>query len=505
MARIVEVERHITLDDYAEVAHLGYAVQQLRTEASRIVPRLQDRTIWMLNSTERGGGVAEMLPNIVGLLRDLGLTVEWAVLETDDAAFFPFTKRIHNLIHGAGEPRIEPDEQRVYDEVSRRNADALSRRIRPDDILIVHDPQPAAVGAMLKARLGMLAVWRCHIGLDEESDQTSAAWRFLQPYVCAYDRSVFTAPEYVPPYLAHRAAVIQPGIDPLSHKNRPLALHKLVGVLCDAGLQVPFGPVISPLFPEGARRLQPDGEWAPATTPEDIGLLFRPIVTQISRWDRLKGFVPLLRAFAELKRGGERFGRYRDERHRRLVETARLVLAGPEPTAVQDDPDAQEVVAELKTVYCDDLDPELQHDVVVLALPMGSRKHNALMVNALQRCSTIVVQNSVQEGFGLTATEAMWKRIPVLATRAVGLRQQIRDGLEGRLVEDAADTDELATVLHEMLGDEHARERWGQRAEQRVHDRFLLFSQVGRWLTLLEETVFARGARAGFPDVAARD
>lgn len=485
MVQHVEPNGRMSLADYAAVASLAPAVAELRVEAERLVPRLKERTVWMVNSTAQGGGVAEMLPTQIALLRELGVDTRWLVIETADPRFFPLTKRIHNLIHGEGDPELTAADRAVYDAVSRENATLLRREIREGDILIVHDPQPLGAGALLRQELDILAVWRCHIGLDEQLPATRAAWRFLEPYATVYDRAVFSAPEYIPSYLAGRSTVIHPAIDPLSHKNRDLSIHKLVGILCNAGLTEPLAPVITPPFDDLAQRLQADGSWAPATQPEDLGLLFRPIITQISRWDRLKGFAPLLHGFVKLKR--EYAGRSGlEERHARTLENVRLVLAGPEPAAVQDDPEAREVLEEIRGLYLA-LDPALQREVAVLTLPMASRKHNALMVNALQRCSTIVVQNSLREGFGLTATEAMWKGVPVLGTHAVGLRRQIRDGLDGRLVTDPEDADELARTLDEMLADEKARDAWGRSAAHRVYHEFLIFTQLRHWLETLAE------------------
>jgi trehalose synthase len=127
-----------------------------------------------------------------------------------------------------------------------------------------------------------------------------------------------------------------------------------------------------------------------------------------------------------------------------------------------------------------------------VALPMSSQKHNALLVNALQRCSDVVAQNSLQEGFGLTATEAMWKRVAVMGTRAAGLRQQIRHGLDGCLVENPEDPDEIARTLRDLLCDQRRREALAGSGQQRVHDQFLVFTHVRRWLEVLADVVRAR-------------
>lgn len=488
MAQLVEPRRHISLDDYEGVAHLNGAVRELRNEARRLLPALEGRRVWMVNSTQRGGGVAELLPPLLSLMRELGIDANWLVMETGTPEFFQLTKRLHNLIHGQGDVQLRPEDRELYDRVSRDTAEAISSRIAPQDILVAHDPQPMGAGAILRQTHDIAAIWRCHIGLDRDTPQTRTAWAFLGGCASAYDAAVFTAPEYIPSCLAGRATIIHPGIDPLSHKNRDLPIHKLVGILASGGLVAPFGPVLTPAFPEPARRLQDGGDWAPANEAEDLGLLFRPIVTQVSRWDRLKGFLPLMQGFAALKQ------RPRDgleERDRRTLELARLVLAGPDPAAIADDPEGREVLAELCGEYRR-LPAELREAIAIVSLPMSSRKHNALLVNALQRCSDIVAQNSLQEGFGLTATEAMWKRVAVMGTRAAGLRQQIRHGLDGCLVKNPEDPDEIAETLADLLCDQRRRESLARSGQQRVHDQFLVFTQVRRWLEVLVDVVRAR-------------
>jgi trehalose synthase len=278
--------------------------------------------------------------------------------------------------------------------------------------------------------------------------------------------------------------VIHPAIDPLSQKNRDLHTHGLAGILCNSALAPEHSPVLTPAFDLPAMRLMPDGSWAPPSRSDDIGMQSRPIVAQISRWDRLKGFAPLLDGFAQLKRRPQPQA---GELHRRRLAILRLVLAGPDPASVADDPEGLEVLEELRAKYLA-LEPGLQSDVVLLTLPMRSRKQNALMVNAIQRCASFVVQNSLQEGFGLTATEAMWKRTPVVGTQACGLRQQIRDGLDGRLVSDPTQPDAIAKVLDEMLVDRGARERMGRNGQRRVYEKFLIFTQLRHWLRTLAET-----------------
>jgi trehalose synthase len=496
MIEMVKLAPTITLDDYAAVAYLAGAVHELRSEAEAVLPRFKGRSVLMLNSTAQGGGVAEMMPRMVLLANELGVTTHWAVMGTERLEFFKLTKRLHNLIHGQGdgELALSDEDRKLYEEVSLGIAEQLRPHLKPGDVLIVHDPQPLAVGALLKRELAIHAVWRCHIGLDEDLPATRAAWSFLRRYTEAYDHAVFSAPEYIPKFLAGRSSIILPGLDPLSHKNRSLTPHKLTGILCNAGLAPEHAPVLTPPFSQPARRLQPNGEFGPATLPDEIGFLYRPIVAQISRWDRLKGFGPLLAGFVRLKQRLHAPGASLDARQRRRLEIVRLVLAGPDPNSVQDDPEGREVLEQLCRAYRA-LDSQVQKDIALLTLPMDSRKNNELIVNAIQRCASIVVQNSLREGFGLTVTEAMWKGTPVLGTEACGLRQQIRDGIDGRLVRNPEDPKEIADLLDEMLSDPLERDRWSRNAQKRVFTEFLVFAQMQHWLRVLAECL-ARGGRA---------
>jgi trehalose synthase len=481
--RFVDIHRHLHLDGYGADLHLRPSVEALRSTAAQM-PGLQGRTVYAVSSTAKGGGVAEMLPSQIGLLRDLGIDAQWIVIEPQEPAFFALTKRLHNAIHGGAPPRISEADRDLYARVSRDAADALAQHVTERDLLLVHDPQPAGAGALLQQRLGVRAVWRCHIGLDEQTDATRQAWEFLRPWLEPYARCVFSVAEYAPELARGRAVVIPPGIDPLSHKNRELSVHKLAGILENAGLVRSQQPMLYPPFDEPARRLGADGRFHAAGAMPDMGLLFRPIVTQISRWDRLKGFGPLLEGFVRLKRAGAAAAE--PKRARRRLELARLVLAGPDPDSIADDPEGRAVLEELKEHWLS-LDPEMQSDVALLSLPMGSLKHNALIVNALQRCSTVVVQNSLREGFGLTATEAMNKGLCVIATRAAGLRAQIEHGVHGWLIDDPEDPDEISDRLRAALADPMMRISLGRNARRRVGERYLIPAQLEAWLLLLQE------------------
>jgi trehalose synthase len=310
------------------------------------------------------------------------------------------------------------------------------------------------------------------------------AWEFLAPYAEAYTHAVFSAPEYVAPFFEGRSSIIYPALDPLTLKNRPLSVQEVVAVLERGGLLREPGPRVLPRFEQLARRMQHDGSFADALRPDDLGLLTRPVITQVSRWDRLKGFLPLMRGFVHYLRGLEEDPPADDVERRRLGLT-RLVLAGPDPDSVADDPEGGEVLEELRSEYMG-LDAGAQESIAIIALPMADPGQNALIVNALQRVSTLVAQNSIREGFGLTITEAMWKAVPVLTnSKACGPRQQVRDGVDGRMIGDPEDAGEIGRAIRVMLECTGRLTQWGLAGQRQVHDHFLIHAQLAHWVRLI--------------------
>ncbi|MGD1889259.1 MAG: glycosyltransferase [Cyclobacteriaceae bacterium] len=485
----VKIEPGVKLENYLAYASLAPRFNAFHNEAVLLRKALRKKKIWMVNSTEHGGGVAEMMPRMISLLRQLGLDADWVVMETNESQFFALTKNIHNLIHGQPGAEITAEDKALYDQINRDNARQMAEYVQKDDIVVVHDPQPAGMAQELKKMIDITAIWRCHIGLDYSNDSTEAAWSFLSPYLEAYDQYVFSSPEYIPEGLSGNVTLIHPSIDPLSHKNRPLSLHKLTGILGNAGLLTSDHPTLYPDYKHKVTRLKPDGTFGPARNGEDIGLLFRPILTQVSRWDKLKGFFSLLEGFVELKRNNQENGN-RSRNHNR-IRNARLVLAGPDPESVADDPEGKQVLKDLVDAYVQ-LPDDIKKDVVILTLPMKSAKENALIVNALQRSSYVVIQNSIQEGFGLTATEAMGKRIAVLASSACGLRNQVRNHIDGRLLHHPEDPSEVASHLEYLLNNPKVVEEMSFSAEKRVLDHFLIFQQLTNWLNVFHRAQLAK-------------
>jgi trehalose synthase len=432
---------------------------------------LDGRTVWTVNSTARGGGVAEMLRSLIGYVRGAGLDARWVVIG-GDAEFFRITKRLHNRLHGADDGGPLGEQERAhYERFTAAQAERLAQRLRPADVVLLHDPQTAGMIPRLVAQ-GVPVIWRAHIGLDMPNDLAREAWRFLIPYVERADAYVFSRPTHAWEGLDRaKLTVIAPSIDAFSPKNQAMAFTGVTAVLRASGLAADHHHPSRAVF----ERL--DGstgrvERSARMIEEHALRLDTPLVAQVSRWDRLKDPLGVLAGFVE---------------HVHADEDPHLLLAGPDVTAVADDPEGAEVLAEVEAAWRE-LPRAARRRVHLALLPMDDVDENAVIVNALQRRADVVVQKSIAEGFGLTVAEAMWKGRPVVATAVGGIQDQIEDGNTGLLVapHDLAAFGERVSAL---LADPHAAERMGVAAQACVRDRFLGPRHLGQYLELLERVV----------------
>lgn len=449
---------------------------RLRGALVRLRGVLGDRTVWTVNSTSTGGGVAEMLPRVLGYQWAAGIPSPWAVIEGDDR-FFAITKRLHHFLHGSpGDGgSLGPAEQAHYQDVLAANAESLRGKVRPGDIVVLHDPQTAGLVAPLRMA-GLTTVWRCHVGADHRDVYTDAAWSFLRPHLDAADAYVFSRPEYVPPPLAGgRVRISPPTIDPLSAKNQPLRPDEVIGIAARIGLVAAGGGVVGGDSP-AVRRVRHPARFVRRAAPVPVG---RPLIVQVSRWDPLKDPVGVMQAFVRLDL--ERYD-------------CHLALVGPEVAGVTDDPEGQTVLAACAAAW-DGLSAREQQRIHLVSLPMDDAEENALMVNAIQRYADVVVQKSLAEGFGLTVTEALWKGKPVVASAVGGIRDQIDDRVHGYLLRDPANPGELAATLGRLLDAPRALiEATGRRARARVHAEFLDDRQLLDWAVLLDAAVAGQHA-----------
>lgn len=394
----------ITLESYRDAAPAG-AVETLL----RLADRVRGRRVVHVNSTRIGGGVAEILHRLTPLLNSVGVVTRWEVLD-GDPDFFLATKALHNALQGTA-PTITAGMRAHYVEVNRRNAERLQL---DGDVVFVHDPQPAALidGGPRACRW----VWRCHIDLATPEPR---AWSFLRRWITRYDAAVVSSPAFaqdlpIPQFL------IYPSIDPLAEKNRWMSVPEIQKTL--EALHV----------------------------PDD-----KPMLVQVSRFDRFKDPLGVIRAYQMIKR-------YHD---------VRLVLAGG---TASDDPEGAQVLAEVREAAGSD------RDIHVLGLPAEAH----LQINALQRAATIVIQKSLREGFGLTVAEAMWKGKPVVGGATGGIALQVIDGETGYAVHSVEAT---AHCIRHLLSQPALRRKMGEAAHRRVKEHFLITRQLRDHLALLLE------------------
>jgi trehalose synthase len=441
---------------------------------------LAGRVVWNINSTARGGGVAELLESLVAYARGAGVDVRWVVIDgTPD--FFAVTKRIHNRLHGAmGDGGALDDEARaVYEQVLADNLPALSERVRPGDVAIVHDPQPAGLITALRAA-GAAVIWRCHVGLDHPNELAREAWDFLCPYLLEADAYVFSRESFAWECLdRERIFVIAPSIDVFSPKNEDLDRATVLAVLRASGLLSDGGKEERSRFRR--QDATPSRVDRQAEVMEDEPLdASTPVVLQVSRWDALKDPLGVIRGFAE---------------HVPESTGAHLVYAGPAVAAVADDPEGLKVLREARRLR-QSLPTAQRRRIHLASLPMDDPAENAIIVNALQRHVDVIVQKSLAEGFGLTVAEAMWKARPVVASGIGGIRSQIIDGESGILLDDPRDLRAFGEAVTGLLLDSERAEVLGQRARQRVRDEFTSPRSLLDYLRVIRQILARPGVRA---------
>jgi trehalose synthase len=429
------------------------------------------RAIWHVNSTARGGGVAEILHGLLPYVRGAGVDTRWAVLR-EEPEFFAVTKRLHNRLHddpGDGGPLGE-DERNLYEAALRASAAQLAPLIQPSDVIYLHDPQTAGLVPAMK-EIGLKVVWRCHVGVDRPGELARGSWDFLRPYLEGADAYVFSRDEYVWDGLDRdRVWLMPPAIDPFVPKNEELERETVDAILGQVGLLAVAWPS-APTFVRGdgtPGRVERVAELVQEEPLSDGEML----VAQVSRWDRLKDPLGLLECFA------------------RHVDDPRihLAIAGPASAAVSDDPEGLSVYGDVAE-HWRRLPDATRRRVHLASLPMEDLDENAAMVNAIQRRADVIVQKSVAEGFGLTVAEAMWKAKPVVASRVGGIQDQIIDGESGLLIDDPHDLAAFATAIRGLLEDPPRAERLGEAARERVKDRFLAIGRLREYVELVGSLV----------------
>lgn len=470
LARMDEVT--LPPKDIAPLAELvgaeRWAQVQEAWDAAR--EKLSGHTVWHVNATATGGGVAEMLQAVLPLWRTLGITSRWLVLH-GEGLFFATTKRMHNLLHGSpGDGGDMGEAERSnYEEVLASNLEHMRTLVQPGDLVVLHDPQTAGLIEGVKA-LGAHVVWRSHIGRDDANRHTEKGWAFLAPYLQHADRVVVSRLLYAPPSVPlDKITVITPCIDPFTAKNMDIPDDVVTKVLTRVGLLEgePDGAVEFPRREGGTGTVRAHDNAVSEGGPLPHGAR---AVLQVSRWDRLKDMDGVMRGFIDNV----------------TDPSAHLVLCGPAVEGVSDDPEGGEVLAECRAIF-NGLDDEAKKRVHLFSIPMDDTDENAYIINALQRHAYIVVQKSLFEGFGLTVTEAMWKARPVIASAVGGIQDQIDHGIDGELLPDPTDLASLGRAINHILADDELAHRLGVAAKEKVLRRFLGDASMYNYAQLMSD------------------
>lgn len=389
----------IKLEDYIPIVG-----QSVIDDLRLIAARLKDKKIQNINSTSVGGGVAEILTRMTPLLQELGVDARWDLIKGGEQ-FFGVTKKFHNALHGHPAELSKKDFE-VFLETGQRNIDELETAA---DIVFVHDPQPIT---LVKKKNNNRWIWRCHIDVSAPDEKV---WNFLMDYIVRYDAAVFSAPSFSR-RLPIRQFLISPSIDPLSDKNKELPEAVINKVL---------------------EKYQ---------IPQD-----KPILTQISRFDRLKDPLGVIEAYQEVKKHID----------------CRLILAGG---GASDDPEGAMIFAQVMEKAKGD------KDMHILLLPQ-----NDIEINALQRASTVIIQKSIREGFGLTVAEALWKAKPVVASNVGGIPLQVTHKYSGLLCHSI---DGAAFAIKQLLNSPAYALRLGENGKEHIRNNFLITRHLRNYLLL---------------------
>jgi trehalose synthase len=394
-------------------------------EIKALAQDLKGLRLCHINSTPFGGGVAELLSSLIPLARGVGIKADWQVIRGDHR-FFTVTKSLHNALQGTPYPLIEKEAtQRAYIANNAENARELDLNY---DVLIVNDPQPAALRHFCEGDHAKW-IWRCHV---DSSEPDEATWRFLSPYVEEHDAAIFTMEKFVPANLrlnidTHRPpsiAIIAPAIDALSTKNMILP---------------------STVCREVLDNLNIDRN--------------RPLISQISRFDPWKDPFGVMLV------------------HRLAKERVPGLQLALVTSFAGDDPEAWDIYAAVHEEA--DKDP----DIHIFSNMTGVGN---MEVNAFQSASGVVIQKSIKEGFVLVVAEALWKETPVVAGNTGGIPLQMTGNLEQYLI---TTIEECAERVAYLLENPETAKELGKQGREYIKHNFLMPRLLRDELALIKSLI----------------
>jgi trehalose synthase len=400
------VLRERNIEEYRTI--IGNEVDEIK----KLAEPLKGKKVLHVNATAYGGGVAEILHNLVPLMRSVGLDARWRVIEAPDE-FFNVTKKFHNTLQGA-DIEISEEEWNLYEEVCRKNAEL----IQDEELFVIHDPQPAALRKFVDLN-DRKWIWRCHIDL---STPNMKVWQRFSQYLEGYDRLVFHLEEYFPQGWKERSIAFPPSIDPLSEKNRDLDEDTIRKTL---------------------ERLEIDPD--------------RPLITVVARFDPWKDLFSAIDVYRLVKK-----------------EIPEVQLAVVSAMAT-DDPEGWFFFEKVLRYAGTDEDIKFCTNLK----GVGNKE-----VNAIQRATTVALHTATREGFGLVISEALYKRVPVVARPVGGVKIQVKHGENGYL---AWEREDLAGYVVKLIRDEELRRKMGEKGRQTVVENFIITVHLKNYLKLFSD------------------
>jgi trehalose synthase len=371
-----------------------------------------------------GTAVADTLSSLVPLMTDLGLPSQWQVLRPAHE-FIAVNKAMYDALAGVG-AGWNADVEAVWHEYTAMNAELFAEEF---DFVVVHDPQPVGILTTFTERRGRRPsgrwVWHCHLDLSEAQPDV---WRLMQRYCHAYDALAFDLKEYVPHDVdAPIMTVIEPAIDPLGPKNMELAPETVTAMLEGYGLD----PT-------------------------------RPIVCQISPFDRWHDPVGLIEAYASAAK---------------QVPGLQLALVA---TYLAEDPEMRGYYEQVARRA------EAHPDIFVLSSHSSLRGLGNVELNAFQRAALTTAQRSIRKGFWVMVSDVLWKERPVVANPLGGIPRQVIDGETGYL---ARTTEQFAQRIVELYQQPDLAARLGRAGHQHVRANFLITRYLRDYLRLFQRMV----------------
>ena len=398
----------------------SFISDELFEEIKNLTQQLKGLKVNIVNSTPRGGGVAEILKSLVPLMKGEGVKAEWYTIPPRED-FFKITKEIHDALQG--KEYIFPFWHRVrYLQHIERSASLM--RDMKSDIWVIHDPQPA--GVILYLPQFHPSICRLHIDITSPNEET---WNFFAGIFRMYDKIVLSSKEFIKKEIKEKVVVFPPAIDPLMPKNQSLDLTAAKGILKNYGIDTS-----------------------------------RPLISQVSRFDPWKGFLEVIEAYLFVKK---------------KIPGLQLAMVGF--FLALDDPEAAKIYKLVKSKS------EKNPDIFLFSDPqmLGSLKVDDF-VNAIQVGSDVILQNSIREGFGLSVTEAMWKRKAVIGRRTGGIKLQIQNSENGFLVSNSK---ELVKRIIQLIKNPELAKKLGETARETVKEKFLIPRLLRDYLKLFKELV----------------